>query len=57
MCPWHLHGGGYVIGSAQSSLPLVAEFALRTGAKVMALDYRLAPENPFPAAVDDARAA
>ena len=53
----YLHGGGYVIGSAVSSLPLVAEFALRTGAKVIALDYRLAPENPFPAAVDDARSA
>ena len=49
----YLHGGGYVIGSAVSSLPLVAEFALRTGAKVIALDYAWAPENPFPAAVDD----
>jgi monoterpene epsilon-lactone hydrolase len=53
----YLHGGGYVIGSAESSVPLAAEFAQRTGAKVIVLDYRLAPENPFPAAVDDARAA
>jgi epsilon-lactone hydrolase len=53
----YLHGGGYVIGSAESSLPLAAEFAQRTGARVITLDYRLAPENPFPAAVDDVRAA
>jgi monoterpene epsilon-lactone hydrolase len=53
----YIHGGGYVIGSAESSMPLAAEFAQRTGAKVVVLDYRLAPENPFPAAVDDARAA
>jgi epsilon-lactone hydrolase len=53
----YFHGGGYVIGSAQSSLPLAAEFAQRTGAKVISVDYRLAPEHPFPAAVDDARVA
>ena len=53
----YFHGGGYVIGSAQSSLPLAAEFAQRTGARVISVDYRLAPEHPFPAAVDDARVA
>ena len=53
----YFHGGGYVIGSAESSVPLAAELAQRTGAKVVAVDYRLAPENPFPAAVDDAKAA
>jgi monoterpene epsilon-lactone hydrolase len=53
----YFHGGGYVIGSAASSVPLAAELAQRTGAKVITVDYRLAPENPFPAAVDDARAA
>ena len=53
----YFHGGGYVIGSAESSVPLASELAKRTGAKVVAVDYRLAPENPFPAAVDDARAA
>ena len=53
----YFHGGGYVIGSAQSSVPLAAELAQRTGAKVITVDYRLAPEHPFPAAVDDARAA
>jgi monoterpene epsilon-lactone hydrolase len=53
----YFHGGGYVIGSADSSVPLAAELAQRTGAKVVAVDYRLAPEHPFPAAVDDAAAA
>jgi epsilon-lactone hydrolase len=53
----YFHGGGFVIGSAQSSAPLAAELAQRTGAKVIAVDYRLAPESPFPAAVDDARSA
>jgi epsilon-lactone hydrolase len=53
----YFHGGGYVIGSAQSSVPLAAELAQRTGAKVITVDYRLAPENPFPGAVDDARTA
>ena len=53
----YFHGGGYVIGSAESSAPLAAELAQRTGAKVIAVDYRLAPESPFPAAVDDARSA
>jgi acetyl esterase/lipase len=47
----------YVIGSAGASVPLVADLARRTHAKVVTLDYRLAPENPYPAAVEDARAA
>lgn len=51
----YFHGGVYVIGSAATSVPLVAELARRTGARVITLDYRLAPEHPFPAAVDDAR--
>ena len=53
----YFHGGVYVIGSADSSVPLVADLARRTNAKVISVDYRLAPENPYPAAVDDARAA
>jgi acetyl esterase/lipase len=53
----YLHGGGYLIGSAQASAPLVADIARRTGAKVVSVDYRLAPENPYPAAVEDAKAA
>src|SRR4030081_2132243 len=51
----YFHGGVYVIGSAATSVPLVAELARRTGARVITLDYRLAPEHPYPAAVDDAR--
>ena len=53
----YFHGGVYVIGSAESSVPLVADLARRTGARVISVDYRLAPENPYPAAVEDARAA
>ena len=53
----YFHGGGYVIGSAESSVPLAAELAQRTSAKVVTVDYRLAPENPFPAALEDAKAA
>src|SRR6185437_4497011 len=53
----YFHGGAYVIGSAQSSLGLAAEIARRAGVRVVAVDYRLAPENPYPAAVDDALAA
>jgi monoterpene epsilon-lactone hydrolase len=50
----YLHGGGYVIGSLDSHRHLVAE-AGRAGASwALSLDYRLAPEHPFPAAVDDA---
>jgi monoterpene epsilon-lactone hydrolase len=53
----YFHGGVYVIGSAETSVPLVADLARRTNAKVISVDYRLAPENPYPAAVEDARAA
>jgi phosphinothricin tripeptide acetyl hydrolase len=53
----YLHGGGYVIGSVQSHLDVVARLACACGARVLSLDYRLAPEHPFPAAVDDAVAA
>ncbi|MGA7417703.1 MAG: alpha/beta hydrolase [Acidimicrobiales bacterium] len=53
----YFHGGVYVIGSADSSVPLAADVARRTNAKVISVDYRLAPENPYPAAVEDARAA
>ena len=52
----YFHGGVYVIGSADSSVPLAADLARRTNAKVISVDYRLAPENPYPAAVEDARA-
>jgi monoterpene epsilon-lactone hydrolase len=53
----YFHGGVYVFGSASSSVPLVADLARRTGARVVSVDYRLAPESPYPAAVDDARSA
>ena len=50
----YLHGGGYVIGSLDSHRHLVAEAGREAGCWALALDYRLAPESPFPAAVDDA---
>jgi epsilon-lactone hydrolase len=53
----YFHGGGYVCGSPESHRTLVAEIAAAAGAGGFALDYRLAPEHPFPAAVDDAVAA
>ena len=53
----YFHGGVYVIGAASHTVPLVGEIVRRTGVKAITLDYRLAPEHPFPAAVDDARAA
>jgi phosphinothricin tripeptide acetyl hydrolase len=53
----YFHGGGYVIGSPASHRHLAAALAEAAAATVIALDYRLAPEHPFPAAVDDALAA
>ncbi len=53
----YLHGGGFVIGSLQTHDSLCRQLALRSGAAVVALDYRLAPEHRFPTAVDDAWAA
>ncbi|MEU5540515.1 alpha/beta hydrolase fold domain-containing protein [Streptomyces sp. NPDC020362] len=53
----HLHGGGYAVGSARASASLAAQIARRSGTRVVAVDYRLAPEDPFPAALDDALAA
>jgi acetyl esterase/lipase len=50
----YLHGGGFVIGSLDSHRHLVAEAGRATNAWALALDYRLAPEHPFPAAVEDA---
>ncbi len=50
----YLHGGGFVIGSLNTHDSLCRQLALRSGWAVVALDYRLAPEHPFPAAVDDA---
>src|SRR5437867_1095027 len=53
----YLHGGGYVIGSARSHRHLAAALARAAGVSCLLPDYRLAPEHPFPAAVDDAVAA
>jgi len=50
----YLHGGGYVIGSLDSHRHLAAEAGRAARARTLAIDYRLAPEHPFPAAVDDA---
>ena len=53
----YLHGGGYVIGSPRSHRHLAAAIAGAAGASALLLDYRLAPEHPYPAAVEDATAA
>lgn len=53
----YLHGGGYVIGDARTGVPLAAALAARAGLRAVSADYRLAPEHPFPAAVDDGLAA
>ena len=53
----YLHGGGYCIGSIATHRNLGGLLAIAVGSPVVLLDYRLAPEHPFPAAVDDALAA
>ncbi len=53
----YLHGGGFTIGSLETHDSLCRQLALHSGAEVLALDYRLAPEHRFPTAVDDAWAA
>src|SRR5947209_7015513 len=52
----YLHGGGYVIGSLDSHRHLVSEAGRAAQSWALALDYRLAPEHPFPSAVEDALA-
>jgi acetyl esterase/lipase len=49
-----LHGGGYVIGSLTTHRRAVSDFVRATGGRALLIDYRLAPEHPHPAAVDDA---
>src|ERR1700722_18964531 len=49
----YLHGGGYVIGSLDSHRHVAAEVGRASRARTLAVDYRLAPEHPFPAPVED----
>jgi acetyl esterase/lipase len=53
----YFHGGGYVVGSARTGTHLAAELARRAGGRALSVDYRLAPEHPYPAAVEDGLAA
>ncbi|TBW35338.1 alpha/beta hydrolase [Siculibacillus lacustris] len=53
----HLHGGGWTFGSIDSHDDLTRRLAVASGRPVLSLDYRLAPEHPFPAPLDDALAA
>lgn len=53
----YLHGGGYTVGSPRTHRALAAHLAATAGAAVHVLDYRMAPEDPHPAALEDAAAA
>jgi len=53
----YLHGGSYISGSINSHRPLASNIAIASKARVLLVDYRLAPEHPHPAAVEDAMAA
>jgi monoterpene epsilon-lactone hydrolase len=53
----YFHGGVYVLGDAFQAAGLASQVGRRTRARVISVDYRLAPEHPYPAAVDDALAA
>jgi acetyl esterase/lipase len=50
---YYLHGGGYSMGSIKTHREMVSRIARASGARALAIDYRLAPEHPFPAAVED----
>lgn len=49
----YFHGGSFLLGSPQTALGLTASLVTRTGVRAISLDYRLAPEHPFPAAIED----
>ena len=53
----YLHGGGYVLGSIDTHRELAAQIAHRANARVLLIEYRLAPEGPYPAGLNDADAA
>ncbi|WP_158862294.1 alpha/beta hydrolase fold domain-containing protein [Leifsonia sp. AG29] len=53
----YFHGGAYALGSARGGAGLAAELTTRTGSRAVSVEYRLAPEHPHPAALDDAVAA
>jgi acetyl esterase/lipase len=53
----YLHGGGYMMGSLDTHRNLAARLAIASSARVLLVDYRLAPEHPFPAALEDTLAA
>ena len=53
----YLHGGGYIMGGPETHRSMVRTLCQYANVRALLLDYRLAPENPFPAAVDDAEAA
>ncbi|MFC4908720.1 alpha/beta hydrolase [Actinomadura gamaensis] len=50
----YFHGGSFVVGSPETALSLTGNLVVRTGFRAYSLDYRLAPEHPFPAAIEDA---
>ena len=53
----YFHGGGFALGSAHSSVGLVSDLARRAGMNAVTVEYRLAPEHPYPAALEDGTAA
>jgi len=53
----YFHGGGFVVGSPETALSLSGSLVAKTGFALLSLDYRLAPEFPFPAAIEDGLAA
>jgi acetyl esterase/lipase len=50
----YLHGGGYIVCSPDTHRPMVATLARQANARALVVDYRLAPEHPFPAGIEDA---
>ncbi|PLT35162.1 alpha/beta hydrolase [Bacillus sp. V5-8f] len=50
----YLHGGGYIVGSLNTHRDIASKLSRATATRVLVIDYRLAPENPYPAAIEDA---